>query len=49
MDENETPEETALRELLEETGYIGEEVVDVSSILASDPGRDPGINNVMIF
>lgn len=38
MDEKETPEETALRELREETGYIGEEVVDVSSILASDPG-----------
>ena len=49
MDEKETPEETALRELREETGYIGEEDVDVSSILASDPGRDPGTHNMMIF
>ena len=39
MDENETPEQAALRELLEETGYIGEEIVDVSAILAADPGH----------
>jgi 8-oxo-dGTP pyrophosphatase MutT (NUDIX family) len=39
MDENETPERTALRELEEETGYIGREVIDVSAILASDPGQ----------
>jgi len=38
VDENETPERAALRELEEETGYIGEEVVDVSAILAADPG-----------
>jgi len=38
MDENETPEQAALRELKEETGYIGEEIIDVSTILASDPG-----------
>lgn len=38
MDENETPEQAALRELEEETGYIGEEVIDSSSILAGDPG-----------
>lgn len=40
MDENETPEEAALRELKEETGYIGEEVIEASSILAGDPGWD---------
>ena len=39
MDENETPEQAALRELEEETGYIGEKVVDVSAILAADPGH----------
>lgn len=38
VDENETAEQAALRELKEETGYIGEEVIDVSTILASDPG-----------
>lgn len=38
IDENETPEQTALRELEEETGYIGEEIIDVSTILAADPG-----------
>ena len=38
IDENETPEQAALRELEEETGYIGEEIIDVSTILASDPG-----------
>ena len=38
IDENETPEEAAIRELKEETGYIGEETIDVSTILASDPG-----------
>lgn len=39
MDENETPEDAALRELEEETGYVGENIVDVSEILAADPGR----------
>ena len=39
MDENETPEDTALRELEEETGYVGETIVDVSEILAANPGR----------
>jgi len=39
VDENETAEQAALRELKEETGYIGEEVVDVSAILAADPGH----------
>lgn len=41
MDEKETPEQTALRELEEETGYAGEEVVDVSAVLAADPGHAP--------
>lgn len=37
MDEGETPEQAALRELVEETGYTGEPT-GVSAILASDPG-----------
>ena len=41
MDDNETPEQAALRELEEETGHIGEGVVDVSEILAADPGHTP--------
>ncbi|KAF9653371.1 hypothetical protein BDM02DRAFT_3135549 [Thelephora ganbajun] len=38
VDENETPEQAALRELEEETGYVGEEIIHVSPILAGDPG-----------
>ena len=38
MDEGEAPAQAALRELEEETGFIGEEVIDTSLILASDPG-----------
>jgi len=38
MDEGETPEQAALRELEEETGYVGEEIIDSSMILAADPG-----------
>lgn len=39
MDEGETPEQAALRELEEETGYIGKEIIGASSVLASDPGQ----------
>jgi len=38
VDEGETPEQAALRELEEETGYVGEETIDASGILSSDPG-----------
>lgn len=37
IDENETPEQAALRELKEETGYEGK-IVDLTPVLASDPG-----------
>ncbi|EXJ67486.1 uncharacterized protein A1O5_09499 [Cladophialophora psammophila CBS 110553] len=37
VDEHETPEEAAVREMKEETGYDGK-VFDVSPVLASDPG-----------
>lgn len=38
MDDGETPEQTAIRELEEETGYISSEVIDVSPVLVADPG-----------
>ena len=37
IDANETPEEAAVRELKEETGYEGK-VISVSPIVAADPG-----------
>lgn len=37
IDENETPEEAAVRELKEETGYEGK-VISVSPTVAADPG-----------
>jgi ADP-ribose pyrophosphatase len=37
IDEGESPEEAAVRELREETGYVGR-VVDVSPTIVSDPG-----------
>lgn len=38
VDENETPEQAAIRELEEETGYKSSNVLESSSVLASDPG-----------
>ncbi|KAF9050803.1 hypothetical protein BDZ89DRAFT_1057227 [Hymenopellis radicata] len=38
IDENETPEETAIRELEEETGYKADRVVESSPVVVSDPG-----------
>ncbi|KAG8982361.1 hypothetical protein FRB90_006856, partial [Tulasnella sp. 427] len=38
VDEGESAESTALRELYEETGYKGDEVIDSSPLLVSDPG-----------
>lgn len=38
IDDGETPEETAIRELREETGYKAEGVLDSSSVVVNDPG-----------
>ncbi|CAL1703887.1 unnamed protein product [Somion occarium] len=38
IDENETPEEAAIRELEEETGYKGKKVLQSTTLLVSDPG-----------
>ena len=39
VDDGETPEEAAIRELEEETGYRADHVVDVSPVIVSDPGH----------
>ena len=38
IDEGETPEEAAVRELEEETGYKADRVIESSPIVVSDPG-----------
>jgi ADP-ribose pyrophosphatase len=40
MDDRETPEQTARRELEEETGYVADGVIEVSPLLAADPGAE---------
>lgn len=39
VDDNETPEDAAIRELEEETGYKADEVVESSPVIVSDPGH----------
>ncbi|KAI9440596.1 NUDIX hydrolase domain-like protein [Lactarius indigo] len=38
IDDGETPEQAAIRELREETGYEAEGVLDSSAVMANDPG-----------
>ena len=38
MDEGESPEKAAIRELFEETGYTATQVIESSPILVNDPG-----------
>lgn len=39
IDEGETPEKTAIRELEEETGFKADGVIESSPIMANDPGK----------
>lgn len=39
IDEGESVEEAAIRELREETGYVVEKVVDTTGLLVADPGE----------
>jgi 8-oxo-dGTP pyrophosphatase MutT (NUDIX family) len=41
IDDGETPEEAAIRELREETGYKAESALESSAVLATDPGPYP--------
>jgi 8-oxo-dGTP pyrophosphatase MutT (NUDIX family) len=41
IDDGETPEAAAIRELREETGYEAEGALDSSAVLATDPGPYP--------
>jgi 8-oxo-dGTP pyrophosphatase MutT (NUDIX family) len=41
IDDGETPEEAAIRELREETGYKAEGALESSAVLATDPGPYP--------
>ena len=38
VDEDESPEDAAVRELREETGYVATRVIESSPIIVSDPG-----------
>ena len=40
IDEGETVEQAAIRELEEETGFKSDKILDTSDLLASDPGND---------
>ena len=39
IDEGETAQQAALRELHEETGFIADEILQVSPIVVADPGK----------
>ena len=44
IDDGETPEAAAIRELREETGYEAEGALDSSAVLATDPGPYPPLS-----
>jgi len=49
VDDGETPEEAAIRELEEETGYKADHVVDVSPMIVSDPGLTNANMNLVVL
>ena len=46
IDDGETPEAAAIRELREETGYQAEGALESSAVLATDPGPYPPLSSV---
>jgi len=49
IDDGETPEEAAIRELREETGYEAQGVLDSSSVLATDPGMTTATMKLVVL
>jgi len=49
VDDGETPEEAAIRELEEETGYKADHVVHVSPVIVSDPGMTSANMNLVVL
>lgn len=45
IDDGETPEAAAIRELREETGYEAEGALESSAVLATDPGPYPPLSS----
>lgn len=43
IDEGESAESTAFRELHEETGYIADKVIEISPVVVCDPGKSIGV------
>jgi ADP-ribose pyrophosphatase len=43
IDEGETAEQAAFRELEEETGFRANKVLQISPVIVSDPGQSPAV------
>ena len=49
IDEGETPEQTAIRELEEETGFKADSVIESSPVVVNDPGIALSIHHMRPF